>query len=1002
VTARLAGPQGLLATLALALLSGCTEAEVVAELRSLQASEDAVFLCRDADGNGHPFSECPDRDFTNNDDSSQALSIYALVSQTVTNEVAVVDVSEGHVVDVDPSSPGFGFLRVGGRPVAMAASPGGRATFVATADVGRNGIFALGTQCLGKPGADDHLRDLTSWPACRLSSAPGEIAVLVEQPPDGTQVNATCDGEPQSDDPPKGDSHECGANLQTEGGPVGRRKLVVSLPDRGELLVIDAQWLVDQDPGTFPDCAAEQTLPLEANVPPNMAQQLPADLDPGTCDEAPVPVAPPPSRRAPRPAGFALTDGRLYIADEAAPVIHVVDTGNPCQLAELPSLLPMSVREPERVVTTRRVAVSPLTPSGQQYVYAIDAEDQPASVMAFDVSSNDPTPIVRPGSPELPGEKPDRLALGSAARDVIFAYRDLPYVDPETGVGTFGTLCDPSPSISRESPAGLARPSTDFLSGARPGLLRGLFGFILLIDGTVAIVDVEDFDAPCRRPVQANAEATPDFRGCAADSGDFGAFTESGEANDPKRTVTGEVSCRVVEPHRFRRATLAINDPEVGVRAPSLRGFPQLTLPAGAAATVPEDRPRLLGVPFAGVDGPIAADVFVGSTRYNTSEMAEDPLPVDPNSTLTEQLQVLNAVVLPPLEPRAYATEDTVSVTYEGAYGNSVAGFLRSVTLPSGEVENRLEDASLSYCSAGVYDEVAMRSLGEQELGLVEDADIDAFSLRHADFVQLTTELLRKDDIYWRKKPGALGYQDCVNRFGPHDAETLKAERDFHIKQAFADHLVIEPSSDSTVPFSEALECFPTANRYRLRSGKHWVVVHASNNGQLNHDIVSIGPTSKCERSCDPLKKWSKSRVFEISSRTCRDDDDDMMDGDPLGLRVGCAAADDVACVFDQTQDRGVQIGGDAGNCIFDGLTERFALYRGRVPSVRDAAFVWQTTGGFSALVMSLRNLSDNVSPQSIQFLQEPELMAVVDGAGLGLSLLSLDTFGVTKPSPFF
>jgi hypothetical protein len=127
-----------------------------------------------------------------------------------------------------------------------------------------------------------------------------------------------------------------------------------------------------------------------------------------------------------------------------------------------------------------------------------------------------------------------------------------------------------------------------------------------------------------------------------------------------------------------------------------------------------------------------------------------------------------------------------------------------------------------------------------------------------------------------------------------------------------------------------------------------------------------------------------------------------MMDGDPLGLRVGCAASDDVACVFDQTQDRGVQIGGDAGNCIFDGLTERFALYRGRVPSVRDAAFVWQTTGGFSALVMSLRNLSDNVSPQSIQFLQEPELMAVVDGAGLGLSLLSLDTFGVTKPSPFF
>ena len=72
------------------------------------------------------------------------------------------------------------------------------------------------------------------------------------------------------------------------------------------------------------------------------------------------------------------------------------------------------------------------------------------------------------------------------------------------------------------------------------------------------------------------------------------------------------------------------------------------------------------------------------------------------------------------------------------------------------------------------------------------------------------------------------------------------------------------------------------------------------------------------------------------------------------------------------------------------------------VPSVRDAAFAWQTSGGFSALVMSLRNVSENVSPQSIQFLQDPELMGVVDGQGLGLSLLSLDTFGVAKPSPFF
>jgi len=34
--------------------------------------------------------------------------------------------------------------------------------------------------------------------------------------------------------------------------------------------------------------------------------------------------------------------------------------------------------------------------------------------------------------------------------------------------------------------------------------------------------------------------------------------------------------------------------------------------------------------------------------------------------------------------------------------------------------------------------------------------------------------------------------------------------------------------------------------------------------------------------------------------------------------------------------------------------------------------------------------------------LQQPEQMAVVDGASQGLSLFSLDTFSVVAPSPFY
>ena len=98
----------------------------------------------------------------------------------------------------------------------------------------------------------------------------------------------------------------------------------------------------------------------------------------------------------------------------------------------------------------------------------------------------------------------------------------------------------------------------------------------------------------------------------------------------------------------------------------------------------------------------------------------------------------------------------------------------------------------------------------------------------------------------------------------------------------------------------------------------------------------------------------------------------------------------------------GVQLGGDGSECIFNGLNDRFALYRGRLASVRDSVFTWRTTGGFAPLMMTLTSASTVVAPQSIQFLQQPEQLAIVDGASLGLSLLSLDSFGFVKPSPFF
>jgi hypothetical protein len=995
-----------LALCGLVFLCDCSEREVVGELRSLSGSEDAVFLCRDEAGVGHPYSDCPDRNSADDAQPSKKLSVFALVSQTVTDEVAVVDVTGGRVIDVDPVRPGFGFLRVGGRPVSMAATPGGRATFVATSDVGRNGIFALPTSCLGAPKAHEPERDLTTWPACRLDETPGEISVMIE--PFGPDATDGCRADGYGDDA-LGDN-TCQGDLRDEAGGEGRRKLVIALPDSGQLVVIDAQHLLDTPAGTFPPCEIEARLDLKVEIPAGVAQTLPADLtgnrlEPGTtCSEVMAPMAPVPGMQPPQPAGFALADSRLYVADQAAPVVHVVDTTSVCGMRELAPLLPMSLREPGRVVTTRRVAVSPLTPAGQRFVYAIDAEDQPgASVMAFDVSpgATDRTPLVRSGSPELAGERPDRLALGSSARDVTFAYRDIPYVDPATGVGQFGTRCDPDPSIDpTSSPAALARSSADFTSGARPGLLRGLFGFILLTNGSIAVVDVDDFDADCRRPVTVNPDAVPDFRGCAND-------TLTGPLRDERTgrpLTTNEVSCRVVEPHRFRSSRLAINDPLVGVHAPSLSDLPQFSPPTAAAASAFSDRPRLLAVPFA--ESLSGTEVYIGSTRFSTDPRASDVVPVDPNNHDSEQLQTQHSLILPPLEPRAYAPSDTVTLTYEGPYVDERTSGVLSVDGDQGI----LADASLSFCGVGVYDVPTMKSYAQGELGVADAAAADTFATAHADYVQLTSALLAENDPYWQVK-GAPKRSECLSQFGAEDADPLLKTRDFRVVSAFADKLLLESRLPKDAPPMALVKaCFPTVQKYRLRTGDHWTLLHSSSG--FKHDVVASGPSSRCVRSCDPLRKWGKSRVFEISSSAgddaanphCRGTTDP---GDPLELRVGCARPVDVACVYDQVRSdpsmtSAVMPTDAAWACVFNGLNDRFALYRGRAESVRDSVFTWHTTGGFAPLVMSLSSLSNVVAPQSIQFLQQPEQMAVVDGASQGLSLFSLDTFSVVKPSPFY
>ena len=76
-----------------------------------------------------------------------------------------------------------------------------------------------------------------------------------------------------------------------------------------------------------------------------------------------------------RPTHLTFDDGTLYIADGEASVIHRLDVSDPCAPAVRPSLVATTSDDPTRVVTTRQLALSPLTLDLKRYLYAIDDAD---------------------------------------------------------------------------------------------------------------------------------------------------------------------------------------------------------------------------------------------------------------------------------------------------------------------------------------------------------------------------------------------------------------------------------------------------------------------------------------------------------------------------------------------------------------------------------------------------------------------------------------------------
>ncbi len=995
---------------AASVLPGCQEAPEPVAVRSLRASGETTFICRGPDGQGLPATDCVQGALGDN-------SLYALVTQTASAEVAVIRVagvdsrgsSNAEVIDVDPSTPGITPLRVNEQPTGIASTPGGMASFVGVAEIGREGIFALPTTCLGPPetrrdGTTEPGRDLTTWPACSLPSAPGDIVVVVDPADDDGRVRATCDGEYEEElpEPASATRTECAADLRDEVLSVGRSKLVVTVPDLGQLAVIDAQELLDRAPGSYDPCTVERWVPLQVNLPAAIEQPLPDDLVVAGCSEPTVSYGPFEGPFAPQPAGMDASNGDLFVADQGAPVVHHIDMRDPCQPVEQPPLVATSLESPERIVTTTRVAVSPVTPSGERFVYAIDERgEKTASVIIYDISEGrvQRTPLVRSGAPFMPREPADRIEFAAAAKDVTFALHDIPYADLVTGEGAVGTRCDPNPSINPDSPAALARPNGTLTSGASPDLLRGVFGFVLLSNGQVAVIDVDDFDAACRRPAETNPAEVFDFRGCSNDPTRPEFYTDDGFEGSPL-TVSGEVSCRVVEQHRARSAQFALtrSSGSLGIGAPSLRSYPRL-LESGRGLAVssqtPEGRvnPLLLGVDFENPAGgsPLPAQVYVG-TALRVKGTGKDDLVIEPS--LAEQA----SVVLPFVEPRAYPSIETISVAYEGPIDDEQrTGFFLEAS-SGGDV---IGDDEALFCDMGVQGQGLTREVGQERFGLSGGA-LERFARRHADYVQITNELLPESDSYWdgagASCGGGGGYAFCDSVFGDADLDDLDPSRDLRILRAYQDRLEVEPRASSDADRAELAElipcCFPEALSYRVRAGTQWVVRGSVSGFRSN---VRVDPaTNECVFDCNPLRRYEQGRAFELSSSTCENPDPASDDACSVGPRT----TDDVVCVYDA--ERGaVEPGGPGSECIYDGLTTRFAVYRGLEPSRRGMTYAFDVQGGFLAQTVPLTAEGTTIIlPNALSNVPGFSYLAAVDSQDRGLMLISLRSLDVT--STFF
>ncbi|MBV9949560.1 MAG: hypothetical protein JOZ69_22145, partial [Myxococcales bacterium] len=518
----------------------------------------------------HPASECPAVATTNTNPAALPLHLFGVVIQSRRGEVAVLDLTAGTVIDVDKTTPGTDFIPVGANPTDITVAPSGTFTFVTSGATNKFGIYAIdNARLLGNstsvsappPAITDN------W-TCGLTQPPQAVAVLSEAPsPTGGAAPAfvlavvlgnyagapgqlaTVGFDPNAGAMEPGVLAPCtvlgstafsGAVPDTTSltaltwpdgvpdagagsariGPLDYPPLGPTCPTRGGdggAPSIDASGGGDAEASEAGSSDAEANDAQASDAAPGDA---PAGLDAGAPVEsgagtpvesgAPAPAWTPPA--SPQPTSLVLRSDQpyAYVADNALPLIHVIDLHDPANPQELDPLVATSVLAPQEVAVGP-IALSPPTHDYRMYLYAVDARQ--GSLMVFDVTDAPATsrvPLQRPHAGLTPLAPIDRIAFAAPVKAVAFAQHDWPLNLPSDPTHSYtGLICNPNPlaydggSFSdrggyyRADQTAVIQPN-DSLGGTVqtiPLRLRGVFAFATLSTGSVVTIDVDDWDA---------------------------------------------------------------------------------------------------------------------------------------------------------------------------------------------------------------------------------------------------------------------------------------------------------------------------------------------------------------------------------------------------------------------------------------------------------------------------------------------------------------------------